>query len=452
MRGNASIRWALVAVGCTALSCLSLASAARAQVSSLGGVGAPSITPPPVVTGRPDQFAAPGRAEDAMIVGDWLLYPSAFAGIVFDSNPNQSPTGAHPSAGLQLTPSLLAERDDGISETTLYGTVNAPFYTNNGAGNSQGVGTENVPSARAGATEIYTPLPDLIFTTQGDYTLQKNLFSSLGVGNSVTTLNTTGVGLAPAANQQAYNQFSGAASVQKNFARTFVTAGGSAVDISYNNNSGGVAPSPNGITYTGTSRGGFWIAPDLYGYVEGLVDTRNYATSALSSSGYGMVGGVGSDQIGLFRGELYGGFQSETYRSTGMGTVNSPLLGATGYYYPLPELTLSVSAGEALGASLLAATPTSPAGTATQVISFLGAVSYSLDPRWTMTSRSGYVYTTYLGSARRDQGWGVEMTATYSMWRSFGLTFDYQHLSLDSSVPLQGFTRDAVTLGVTYKY
>jgi hypothetical protein len=38
------------------------------------------------------------------------------------------------------------------------------------------------------------------------------------------------------------------------------------------------------------------------------------------------------------------------------------------------------------------------------------------------------------------------------VWRSFGLTFDYQHTTLSSNVPLTGYTNDAVTLGASYKY
>jgi hypothetical protein len=46
----------------------------------------------------------------------------------------------------------------------------------------------------------------------------------------------------------------------------------------------------------------------------------------------------------------------------------------------------------------------------------------------------------------------IGTTMTYSVWRSFGLTFDYQHIQLSSNVPLQSFTRDVVTIGGTYKY
>lgn len=41
-----------------------------AQVTTVGDDFGTALEPPPVVTGRPDVFAHPGRAEDALIVGD----------------------------------------------------------------------------------------------------------------------------------------------------------------------------------------------------------------------------------------------------------------------------------------------------------------------------------------------------------------------------------------------
>ena len=79
-----------------------------------------------------------------MVLGDWLVYPTVFAGALFDSNPSQSSSGAKSSAGGRLVPSLLAETTNGISKTTLYGMADAQLYTNQSNGNSDTV------AARAG--------------------------------------------------------------------------------------------------------------------------------------------------------------------------------------------------------------------------------------------------------------------------------------------------------------
>jgi hypothetical protein len=432
---------------CTVVLCICVASAANAQVGALGGLGGPALEAPPVtVPGRTDPFTNRSRDYAALPVGDWLLYPSVFFGAVYDSNVRQTSTNTTSSWGGRLVPSLLAQREDGIHTTTLYGMADGRGYTNDAGGSNS-----DTVAARAGVIEQYQPLLDLVVNAQFDYTRQRDLFSTFGIDHSVTTLNPTAIGLAPTANPLAYNQFSGTASVQKTFDRAFVNFGGSIVNISYDTDPLLMAPSPNGTTYTGTGRGGFWFTPFLYAYLEGTVDQRNYAIDQFNSSGYRTVGGIGTDQIGLFRGEVYGGYQSEHHDFAPLGNASGGVLGGRLYYYPLRELTVSASVDESLGVSLLEAVP-GAFGTNTRATSALLQATYALAREWAASARFGYIRTDYLDVTRTDDSWTGGGTVTYSVWQNFGLTFDYQHVQLSSNVPLQSFTRDVVTLGGTYKY
>lgn len=418
-----------------------------AQIGSYGGPAGPQLEAPPTPgAGEGNPLAPAPSTEHALVVGDWLLYPTALAAGVYDSNPNQNPTGARAVGGLRLVPNIVAERTDGINKTNLYGMVDSKIYTGQSAANDV--------AARLGATEDYQPVPDWLLHGRADYTRQKDLFSAFGTspsGHLVVPLNPTAIGLEPVANPTSYNQLSGDAAVQKRFGNAFVQLGGSVVDILYDRTST-PAPSPNGTVYTGIGRGGFWVTPDFYGYLEVAGDSRNYATSGLSSSGYRTAVGIGSHQIGLFQGQVFGGYQAENYNSSGIGTVGTSVYGGILHYYPLPELTIDVGVNRTLGVSLLAATPTSPLGTATKVTYFLSDAAYTLAPEWTASAHLGYIHTDYGGSVRRDNAWVIEPTITYSVWQNIGVTFDYQHLELSSSVPLAAFSRDVVTLGLTYSY
>src|SRR5437660_569090 len=209
-----------------------------AQVGTIGGPGGPSLSAPPVATGRPSEFAAPGRERTALAIDDWQIYPTAFGGFFYDSNPVQSPT-ATSSFGVRAVPSFLAERADGIHKTALYGRADARFFFRD-VGN-----TSNIINAKAGATEIYQPLEDLILTGLVDFTRTLDLFAIFGVDRSLTPLNPTGVGLSPTTNPVSYNQITANASVQKNFSEAFLVGSGSVLGILYDRSSV-PAPSPHG--------------------------------------------------------------------------------------------------------------------------------------------------------------------------------------------------------------
>lgn len=419
------------------------AAPAYAQVGAIGGAGAPSLEPPPVATDHPDYLTNPGEANDALIAGNWLVYPSAFVGGIYDTNVNQTATHAQSSAGARITPSLLAITIGDFSKTTIYGVADGRVYANQQSGDAVDVSS--------GVIEVYQPLPDLIFTGQGDYTRQQDLFSTLGDTHSVQNLNPAAIGLAPVANPVAYNQLTGALSVQKNLANAFVIASGSVVGQIYDQNTN-IGQDPNNTTFTGDLRGGIWITPAVYGYVEGAGDTRNESISGLGSTGYRVDGGFGTDQIGLVRGEIYGGYQSESYSASGIGTIGRGLYGARGYYFPLPDLTINLSVDEELGVSLLTPLPNSPNGSATEATTILATANYDISQLWAVNLRGGYIHTDYIGTVRRDDAWTVGGTLTYELSRSIGLTGDYQHTELSSNVAQQSFSRDTVTVGLTFKY
>ncbi|HUC62890.1 MAG TPA: outer membrane beta-barrel protein [Alphaproteobacteria bacterium] len=426
-------------VACACVVAFGFASTAAAQ----------TVTAPPVSSDASNPAAPPTRSdvEHAMPLGSWLVSPSMFLGGIYDSNVNQSATNKISSWGVRATPSFLAQTTDGILKSTLYGLADVRAYTASGASGADTV------TANAGALEEYDPTPDLFIHGQADYLRQKDLFSSLGVESSTTSLNSTGVGLAPSVNPVSYNQFSGTAGAQKDFGRAFVGLDGSAVNISYDHTG---AVSPNGTTYTGTGKGGFWFLPQFYVYTEGALDTRTYATSSFNSSGYRALAGVGSEQIGLFRGEAYGGYQAENFRTRALGasngTTNSTLFGSQLHYYPQPYIDLSANVTETIGVSQAATASGAAAGDSTKVLSAIGQGAYTLSQIWGFTGRGGYIHTTYINNPRRDDAWTLGGTLSYSVWRDFKLTLDYQYLSLSSNVAQQSLGRNVVTFGVAWSY
>ena len=424
------------------LSCLT--SHAWAQVGVFGGQAGPDIVLPPVAPQRANPFDIPSREYTALSLAGWLLYPSVFVGAVFDDNVNQASANRVSGTGMRVVPSLLAQTNDGIHKTTFYGTLDGRFGLDGDSTNA------STFAARAGLSHTYEAMPDLVVGLQGNYTRQRDLFA-FNLDQGMPSLNSTGLGLSPVTNPVSYNQFAGSASIQKTFDRAFINVSGSVVDMIYDHASAG-SPSPDGTVYTATARAGRWFMPFLYAYAEASFDERYFATGGLNSHGYRTVGGLGSDQIGLFRGEVYGGYQAEQYDFAGLGSVNSTVFGGRLYYSPTRALAFRASVDQSLGVSLLTASPTSPFGTATRVTTSLLQANYAIAPEWSVSARFGYIRTEFVGSARLDDAWTAGGAITYSLWRSFGLVLDYQFVQLASNVPLQSFTRNVITLGASYKY
>jgi hypothetical protein len=434
-----------LALAAAASSLVVLATPGSAQIGAY--VGSPGSNlqgshAPPSDTLNTEDLKQQQReqAEHAVILGDWLIFPSAFVGGIYDTNPGQASSGAKATAGARLVINGLAERNTGISKTDLYGMVDGRFYTNGAASIS------NIATAQFGGIETFTPVPDWTLTGQGDFTRQRDLFDSLGVDHSVTTLNTTGVGVAPTTNPEVYNQLTGAGAAEKRFGRAFVRLGGSLVAQVYDQTS--TNGNSNNVVYTGTARGGFWLTPDIYGFVEGSGDSRNYDASISNSNGYRVITGVGTGRIGLMQGEVYVGYQAELFQTSTVGTNRGPAFGGQLDYTPLPELDFKIGVDRTIGATQVSAI----AAASTTVTDVLGVVSYALAPEWSASGRAGYIHTDYKGFNRTDDSWTIGPSLTYSVWRNFGLTVDYQHIQSASNVSFDSFSRDVVSVGVTYKY
>src|SRR5262249_9568662 len=119
----------------------------------------------------------------------------------------------------------------------------------------------------------------------------------------------------------------------------------------------------NGVVYTANSRVGLRLSPVFYTYVEPSETWTRYKASNLDSHGYRIVGGVGSDLISLFSGEIYGGYLRQTFDDPTAGVVTSPVVGGRLSWFPTRFLTLAWRADENFGTSdtnALAFTPGSP--------------------------------------------------------------------------------------------
>jgi hypothetical protein len=459
----------------TAVAAQDVSSAAVAALSNLTG---PS----------PDQ---------GIPIGGWMFYPSFMSGVVFNDNIYQRQTNRVSGVGIRLRPFLQAESDNGLHKTTAYFMADVQIYP------GQGQSTRIVPTpavdapptnatGRAGVVHIWEPMADLTFDFIGDYTRQNGLFgSNYGVGEQRLSLLSTNT---VSAAQQYTNQYSAYISAQKNFAGRFFLRGKTGAQyVSYDSrpsdpswfaalNGANLADrSQDGWNYTGSIRGGMWITPQIYGFVEPGADLRFYGNSWSDTNGYRVTGGLGSDMISLLRGEVYGGFQGQTSAHGYFGTTSSPAFGARIFYYPLPYVTLTASVDQTLSSA--ATQPTigrfnaplwtgvsgSQAGASSKTLQARVQGAYNLSQYWTAYVRGGYGETRWSAPYSLDTVWTGGVGVNYNFWRNISITVEYQFSQTFSTRNLvnyglvalanlsligvpSGYSQNIVSAGLTYRY
>lgn len=403
-----------------------------AQAADLPGVddGQSLLSPRSISKSNP--LDRPSRDYVGVPVAGWMLYPTLLAGVVFDDNIYQTSQNKTAATGIRVRPSLVAVYSNGIHKAALYGEADARFYPSQDNG--------NVVEGRLGGVYTYEMTRDLVFRVQGEVSRHTDVFNEA-----------RGVGVTNVAPQR-YNQYLGAVSAQKTFGRFFTALGATSLRRSYAETSNPYGTLPDQTVMTLSGRAGYWFTPLLYGFVEPSVNWRRFdQQSGFDSRGYRVVGGVGSDRISLFRGELFAGYQQQNFESAVFGSVGGGVFGGRLFWYPTRALTLGVQVDQTIGESTAASLAT-PLGSATRNTASQFKVDYALARAWSATARLGHEHVTYVDGPRRDNRWLAGATVNYDVMRNFGVALDYQYARVESNQAFASYDKNVVTLGATYKY
>jgi hypothetical protein len=442
------------------------------QITSL--VQEPPLPPLDVPVNR-----LPAKDPNAIAVDGWLLYPTLRAYSLYSDNLFLTPQSPLSVPGFGITPSLAAVWSNGIHTTTLYGNIDRQVYpTENEV---------NTIDGRAGFTQKYEAMRDLIFTVNGNYThqtwatsLQNSIQTAVATpttavlpnGDTVlpngTLLSPSGqpIGQANAVSGSNLpllvnpsNQYSGTFSVDKIFNRGILSLTGYVNRTDYDLQT---LQSTRSRTLTETAA--VWLGPLLYAYSNGslgTVVTDATSTSASSSTtSYRVVGGLGTRQFGLFRGSAYFGHQA----SEGSTTAGGDVYGGTLSYYPLPKWTLTGAldttiniASQASVTNLALTLPglsavQIPLSASTRITSASFQSTYEFTPQWFATWQLGHARIEFVDSSRLDNTWILDGILRYDIWRNMSLTWEYRYTSILSNAPFVSATSNYGTMGATYRF
>lgn len=428
-------------------------NAAFAQYGGAEPISAGAPSEPPLTA--PVDHALP-TGQGMLTLGPFLLSPTLDVYSFYNSNIYSSPTNRLSGPGFRIRPGFLADWDTGIHDLQLYGNIDSDIYPTLD-------GTNDTFNRQAGAIDTYSPLPDLTFSAQFDYT--HNDLANV-VANSLPTQIISNANPRPfgtagifALQQQTVNPndtFTATFTAAKEFNRAFVNVGTTLLRTQYQNTP--LQDFDQGAYY---GSGGIWITPQFYAFTDGI-DANSVPDLGPIVNSYRVRAGIGSARIGAFQGSIYYGSQGTSVDSG--GKAGGGIYGAILTYFPTPVWSMSIQIDRLLNRSdITASTQFGLAGLALSAIGVptgdsvqLTAITYRTD--YALTDQVGlYALVSdnrisYLDMPRLDDSWLVAAGASYQATERLSLSLDYQYARLLSTEPGDSFTQNLVSLGAHYRF
>ena len=438
------------------------------SVPSAGG-------PPPLL---PPQVAPLPTGDQSLALGQWLIHGSVGVSTFYNSNIYQTTTPPIlQGPGVEIKPSLLADFNTGIYETSVYGNIDSSIYPTLDSSN-------DTFNRQAGLIQKYSPLPDLQFTAQGNYAHSTNatvlLNSTTPAATSIPSpiISPANPALPGAAGVVANTQtvvdpndtYTTTASVFKEFNRAYAIFGGSISDTIYE-----TTPATNYSLGAYYGAGGIWFSPLFYAFASGAQSFYSPAVG-LGSASYFIKSGIGSDRIGFFQGSIYAGEQATVVADNG-GEASGDIYGGAISYFPIQpwSMTLSVdqlrnvanitaATSQALSGSPGALPSGAPGGlslsgvaistdTSAQITTLAYRTNYEFSPQTSGFGVFSVIPIAYLGTTRVDYSWNASVGIRHQLKDHLTLTFDYRFTRYESEVsPSINFTANIITLGAIYTF
>jgi len=389
-------------------------------------------------------------------LGQWLLSPTLDVYSLYDSNLYSSPANALSGPGLHFHPGILADRNTGLFDTKFYGNIDSTVYPTLDYQN-------NTFNKQAGVIQSYSPLRDLVFTVQGDYThntlanVLTNSIPSPIVSSATPVLpGANGVLAGPQVVVNPNDTFTTTASIYKEFNRAYIKVGATAQRTDYQ-----TTPLNDFDQQSYNGNGAFWLTPQLYAYADGIQAFTEAATGVNSTS-FRARSGLGTAQIGLFQSSIYWGQQGTEVQNN--GSAGGDIYGGILSYLPTSAWNMSLSVDRLRNISNI--TTTIPQGLGGLPLTGISVPITQSSQLTTIAYKSNYIFSpqttiygvlsdtmiAYLGTTRIDNTWLASVGIRHQLRQNLALTLDYQYTDLHSQVPVTGFSRNLVTLGAHYTF
>lgn len=374
-------------------------------------------------------------------VGSWLFAPSLDAGVLYDDNIYQTRANKVESWGVRLLPRFVALRETGIHDTTAYGVGDIRLYPDQSKANTV--------EGQLGLVHRYEIQRDLVWRVQGDYARRSDdeadYLEAGPFGPQVISRD-----------PRQYNEWFGSTSLQKTWGFFSLGLGGAVQKTMYEATTdefgNRVSESDSDFTrYRLNARASYQLTPAFYTFVEPALDWWRFNRSAYDSQGYRVIGGIGSERISLFRGEVYAGYQQQNFEDPRIDEAAGSVFGARVSWFPTRDLTISAAVDQSLSASV-------PESGTFVLPDVTHATTAALRANWlalhnlSASVQVGYQFVDYENQVREDNVWRAGVGLTYMVTPRLGLAADYEYTTLDSNVPDASYDRNRVTVGARVQF
>ena len=392
------------------------------------------LAPRFIADGHP-RWTADHSAESA-VLGNMLVWPAATVGPLIDSNPFQQKHPRRAAVGIGFAPAILAEHESGPHRSLGYAAGDLRFFP--------GETGADVENGRAGLLHDWTLRRDLAVRLQGEIARTTDPFDTTQLVAAAT-----GPGLI------AETDLIGAGSVQKTFERLFVSVSGTALRSSFDasrslrGGAGSQALSSETVL-TGKLRVGYLLPSNLFLFAEPAANLRTLDRLPQGSTGTRAVVGLGVARFGLLSGEIFAGWQEQSY-PVHPSHLSKPVAGGRVAYSITRTWTATVQVDQTLG-DVAVGTAADPLGTPEQSTTALASLRCDVSRAWTAQAEAGAVRLDHPGTPRQDRLLMAGLRADYAVARNVDLTALLHVGSLHSTVPAANYRKAVASLAATYHY
>jgi hypothetical protein len=375
----------------------------------------------------------PDYAPRGIRYGPWMYYPTATAGVFYDSNVFSSPTNRQDDFATRFSAGLRAHSLWERHALDLSLQTESKFYRKHSSLNQT----------------------DVDFNAKGRFDIDHST-QLLGALQAAYLHDEVGSLTSPtgAIEPTPYSFFSTGVALRKEFGRITASVGGRLDSYDY-----GSVRAANGSLINQDARDGqvysvhgrvdyaFSEKLGLFALLENNKrDLRGTPTASLDSSGYRALAGLNIELTHLIKGEFGAGYLRQNFVSPTIGDISGPAYRALLTWSPTRRLDVHFDAEQMVTTTA----DTSVIGALAN--SFQFGADYEIKPGFVLSPLFIYEKDDFKGQPRKDDVYAAELRLRRAFNHWAGASIYYRYLHRHSNIPLDNYEKHVIGINTSVQF